>query len=76
MKDLIQQTIKEAPEKKTMIMIMILFSEAVIQKCSLKNLLLKISQNSQENNCVGVSFAGLKKRIQHRCFPANVAKFL
>ena len=37
---------------------------------------------SQENTCVGVSFKLqrsaflLEKRLQHRCFPVNVAKFL
>ena len=51
-----------------------------------KKVFLKISQNSQGNTCVGVSFfnkvAGLslvtllKKRLQHRCFPMNLAKFL
>ena len=33
-----------------------LLSEAVVQRCSLKNVLLEISQNSQENTCVRVSF--------------------
>ena len=28
------------------------YSEAVVQRCSVKNVLLKISQNSQENTCV------------------------
>ena len=48
---------------------------------------LKISQNSQENTCARDSFlnkvaglawpaALLKKRLWHRCFPVNVAKFL
>ena len=48
---------------------------------------LKISQNSQKNTCARDSFlnkvAGLawpaalwKKRLWHRCFPVNVAKFL
>ena len=40
---------------------------------------LKISQNLPESTCVGVSFdkgAGLKKRLRHRCFPVNVAKFV
>ena len=32
------------------------FSEAVAQRCSVKNVYFKISQNSQENTCVGVSF--------------------
>ena len=30
--------------------------EAVAQKCSLKKVFLKISQNSQENTCVRASF--------------------
>ena len=46
---------------------------------------LKISQNSQENTCVGVSFDKvadlrpatlLKKKLQHSCFPVNFVKFL
>ena len=45
---------------------------------------LEISQNSQENTCARVSFfnkvAGLspllKKRLWHRCFSVNFAKFL
>ena len=45
---------------------------------------LKISQNSRENTCVRVSFLFykaynfilLKKRLWHRCFPVNFAKFL
>ena len=47
---------------------------------------MKISQNSQENTYVGVSFliklqgSGacnfIKKRLWHRCFPVNFAKFL
>ena len=42
---------------------------------------LKICQNSQENTCGRVSFLGLrpatllKKRLWHRCFPVNFAKF-
>ena len=46
---------------------------------------LKISQNSQENTCARVSFsnkvAGLRpttlsrKRLWHKCFPLNFAKF-
>ena len=35
---------------------------------------LEISQNLQENICTRVSF--LKKRLWHRCFPVNFAKFL
>ena len=45
---------------------------------------LDISQNSQENTCVSVSFlmkkglrpATLLKRLRHRYFPVNFAKFL
>ena len=53
------------------------------QKCSIIKMFLKYSQYSQENTCVGVFFnkvAGLrlanvlKKRLQHRCFPVNVAE--
>ena len=44
-----------------------------------KKLFLKFLQNSQENNCVGVSFYAplttlLKQRLQHRCFPVNFCK--
>ena len=48
-------------------------------------MLLKISQNSQENTCARVSFLIklqaetcnfiLKKETWHRCFPVNFAKF-
>ena len=65
--------------------ISIKFSEAVAQRCSAKKVLLKVSQNSRENICVGFSFfnktAGLrpatlhKKRLRHWCFPVNFAKF-
>ena len=59
-------------------------TEAVAQRCSVKKVLLKISQNSQENTCARASFnkvAGLrsanlfKKRFWHRCFPVHFAKF-
>ena len=36
-----------------------LYTEVVIQRCSVKKLFLEISQNSQENTCARVSF--LKK---------------
>ena len=62
------------------------YAEAVVQRCSVKMVFLEISQNSQENTCARVSFfkkvAGLrpatllKKRLCHRCFPVNLAKFL
>ena len=42
------------------------------------HLLLKISQDAQENTCVGVLQACnfIKKRLQHRCFSVKIAKFL
>ena len=52
--------------------------EAVIQRCSVKNVFLKILQNSQENPCARVSFlikSQLKKRLWHMCFSVNLAKF-
>ena len=33
-------------------------------------------QNSQENNCVRVSFLILKRRLWNRCFPVNFEKLL
>ena len=48
--------------------------ETVARRYSVKKLLLKPSQNSQENTCDRVSF--LKKILWHRCFPVNFAKFL
>ena len=46
-----------------------------------KKVFLELSQNSQESTCASVSFliilqALLKKRLWHRCFPVNFAKFL
>ena len=42
-----------------------LFTEAVVRSCSVKfQMFLKISQDSH------------KKRLQHRCFPVNIVKFL
>ena len=55
------------------------------RKCSRKKVFLKISQNSQEKTCARVSFLVrlqvapatlLKKRLWHRCFSVNFAKFL
>ena len=57
--------------------------EEVVQRCSVNKVLLEISQNSQENTRVRVSFFKelqampatlLKKRLWHRCFPVNFAK--
>ena len=58
--------------------------EAVARRCFLKGVLLKISQDSPENTCARVSFLIKlqpvtllkKKRLWHRCFPMNFAKFL
>ena len=64
------------------------YPEAVAQRCSVKNVFLGISQNSQENIFARVSFliklqasdfrpaTLLKKRLWSRCFPMNFAKFL
>ena len=60
-------------------------AEEDVQRCSVKKVFLEISQNSQENTCSRVSFliklqaSCLKlyeKRLWHRCFPVNLAKFL
>ena len=50
-------------------------TEAVIRRYSVKKVLLKVSQNSQKNTCARVSTL-LKKRLWHKCFPVNFAKFL
>ena len=64
------------------------YLEAVAQRCSVKKVFLKNSQNSQENTCARVSFliklqtlgvrpaTLLKKRLWHRCFPGSFAKVL
>ena len=61
-------------------------SKSVVRRCSVKKIFLKTSQNSQENTCARVSFFNkvaafrtatlLKKRLWHKCFPVNFAKFL
>ena len=61
-------------------------TEAVVRRCSLKKVFLKTSQNSQGgkllcqrlflNKVSGLRPATLlKKRLWHRCFPVNFAKF-
>ena len=59
--------------------------EAVVQRCSVKKLLLEISQKSQKNTCARVSFliklqawlaTLLKKRLWQRCLPVNFTEFL
>ena len=55
---------------------------AVARRCSIKKVFLEISQNSQENTCVRVSFlikfsiTLLKEGLWHRYFPVNFGKFL
>ena len=52
-------------------------------RCSIKKVLLEVSQNWQENTCARVSFLItlqawdfiIKKRLYHRCFPVNFVKF-
>ena len=62
----------------------IMLSRGSHQRCSVRNGVKKISQNSQENTFARVSFnkvAGrpailLRERPWHRCFPVTFAKFL
>ena len=51
------------------------FEEAVAQTCSVKKVFLEISQNSQENTCVGVSFL-IKLHASNFIKKVNFAKFL
>ena len=52
-------------------------SEAVTRRYSVKYVLLEISQNSQETPVLEPRPATLlKKKLWHRCFPVNLAKFL
>ena len=60
-------------------------TKAVVWRCSVKKVLLEISQNTQENTCARVFLliklqappaTLLKKRLWHRCFPVYFAKFL
>ena len=47
------------------------------QRCSIKQMFLRISQNSQESTCARASFLiKLKKRLWHSCFSVNFGKFL
>ena len=55
-------------------------SEPAAQRCSVKKVFLKVSQNSQENTCARVSFLTKMqvsaKRLWHRYFPVNFVKIL
>ena len=61
-----------------------IITESVVQSCSVKNVFVEISQNSQENTWARVSFlitlqapaTLLKKRLWLRCFPMHFVKFL
>ena len=59
-----------------------LFSEAVVRRCSGKNVFTKFTgkhlcQSLFFNKVVGLGLATLfKKRLWHRCFPVNFVKFL
>ena len=49
------------------------------QRCCIKIPYLKVSRYSQENACVGIYGASchfIKRRLQYRYFPVNIAKFL
>ena len=55
------------------------------QRCSIKKGFLKLSQYSQKTPCVGAlldksvdmkGFSFIKKRLQQRCSPVNIEKFL
>ena len=62
-------------------------TKAVTRSCSIKEIFLKISQNSQENTCAVVSFLikvadwrldacrFIKNTLQHRCSPVNLDIF-
>ena len=47
--------------------------DAVVRRCSSKYVFLKIPQNSQENNCVGVFFNKVAKGFVKHC-PNTVQK--
>ena len=61
-------------------------TDAVVRRCSVEKVFLKISQNLKENYCARVSFLKklqalgliflLKMGLRHRCFPVNFAKLL
>ena len=61
-------------------------TDAVVRRCSVEKVFLKISQNIKENYCARVSFLKklqalgliflLKMGLRHRCFPVNFAKLL
>ena len=56
----------------------LLLSEVANKGVPWKKMFVETSQNSQENTCAKVSFPinCIKKRLWHRCFLVNFAKFL
>ena len=56
------------------------YSEAVVRKCSVTKVLLTISQNSEENNCAGISFSTklqadyCRKEIPAHVFPYKMGE--
>ena len=72
---------RKSIEKK----INVIQTEAFVQRCSVKEVFLKVSQNLQEKTFARVSFLinlvastwnVIKKRPWHRCFPVSYAKLL
>ena len=62
---------------------MVKLPEAVVQRCSLKKVFLEILQGKHLCQGLFLNTVGglrpatlLKKRLWHRCFPVNFAKFL
>ena len=55
-----------------------IFTEAAVQMCSLRKVLLEIREIHRKARVPGSFFAAtlLKRRLWHRCFPVNFAKFL
>ena len=51
------------------------FTEAVVQRYSIKKVFLEISQNLQENTCARVPFL-IKNIFWCKCFPVIFVKFL
>ena len=54
----------------------LLYLEAVVQRCSVKKMFLKNSQDSPGNHLHLRPATLLKKILWHRCFPENFVKFL
>ena len=51
--------------------------QIAVQRCSTKQMLLKILQYTQENLCWSFFLINLiEKRLQHRCFSVNISKCL